>query len=131
MMAIVAGYISMAALNSLVHIITSVYFKTELSLAGISHLDSMPWIVGVTGLQLMLGLFGGLLATTIAQTKQHMAILGFILLMTVIGFFNYTVLSPQEPLWYLISAPALRIVGIFAGFQLIQLQNKSNNTHEG
>ncbi|MDZ7680169.1 MAG: hypothetical protein U5J63_00315 [Fodinibius sp.] len=130
-MAIVAGYFSIAALNSLIHIITSVYFKTGLSLSGISHLSSMPWTIGITGLQLLLGLFGGLLATTIAQSKQHVAILGFILLIAIIGFFNYTVLSAQEPLWYLIAAPGLRIAGIFAGYRLIQLQNKSNNTHEG
>ena len=130
MMAIAAGYFSMAIINSLIHIITSVYFKTGLALTGISHLASTPWIVGVTGLQLLLGLFGGLLATTIAQSKQHVAILGFVLLMAIIGFFDYTVLSPQEPTWYLVSAPALRIAGILGGYRLIQLQNKSNSTHE-
>ena len=129
MMAIAAGYISMLVINSLIHVITSVYFKTGLSLTGISHLSSMPWIVGITGLQLLLGLFGGLLATTIAQSKQHIAILGFVLLMVIIGLFNYTALSTQEPLWYLITAPALRITGILAGYRLIQLQNKSNTAN--
>lgn len=130
MMAVAAGYISIAALNSLIHIITSVYFKAELSLTGISHLPSIPWVVGVTALQFVFGLFGGLLATTIAQSKQYIVILGFILLMAIIGLINYTTLSGQEPLWYLITSPALTIAGIFTGYRLIKLQNKNITASE-
>jgi len=125
MMAVAAGYFSIAALNSLIHIIVSVYFKTGLSLTGISHLPSIPWIVGVTALQFLFGLFAGLLTTTIAQSKQHIAILGFVLLMAIIAFIDYTTLSEQEPLWYLITSPALKIIGIFAGYRLIQSQQEN------
>ena len=125
MMAVAAGYISIAALNSLVHIITSVYFKAGVSLTGISHLPSTPWVIGVTVLQFVFGLFGGLLATTIARSKQYIVILGFILLMAIIGLINYTTLSEQEPLWYLITSPALTIAGVFTGYRLIKLQNKN------
>lgn len=130
MMAVAAGYFSILALNSIIHVIVSVYFKTGLHLKGISHLPSLPWIVGFTALQFAFGLFGGLLATTIARSSQHIAILGFVLLMTIIALIDYSSLSAQEPLWYLITSPALKIAGIFTGYRLIQLQNKNNATNE-
>ena len=128
MMAIAAGYFSIVFLNGLIHVILSVYFNTDLSLAGISHLPSLSWTVLFTALQLLFGLFGGLLTATIAQNNQHIAILGFILLMVIISLINYSVLSMQEPLWYLITSPSLKIIGILAGYQLIQAQNKTHST---
>jgi len=125
MMAIAAGYFAIVFLNSLIHIIVSVYFTTELSLTGVSHLPSLAWTVAFTAMQLLFGLFGGLLTATIAQNKQHLAILGFILLMVIISLINYNALSSQEPLWYLITSPGLKIMGILAGYQLIQAQNKT------
>jgi hypothetical protein len=80
--------------------------------------------MGITVLQFIFGLFGGLLTTTIAQTKEFIAILGFILLITIIGLMDYTILNEREPLWYLITSPALKAAGIFTGYQLIQIQNK-------
>jgi len=124
MLAIAAGYFSILVLNSLIHIITSVYFRIDLSLTGIAHLPSAPWVIGITVLQFIFGLFGGLLTTTIAQTKEFIAILGFILLITIIGLMDYTILNEREPLWYLITSPALKAAGIFTGYQLIQIQNK-------
>lgn len=124
MLAIAAGYFSITILDSLVHVIVSVYFQTELSLSGIANLPSIPWVVGVTILQFCFGLFAGLLASTIVHTKKYLAALGLILLMVIIGCLDYTVLSKREPLWYLITSPALKIVGIFLGYRLILLQNK-------
>jgi hypothetical protein len=124
MLAVAAGYFSMLVLNSLIHIITSVYFKTDLSLTGIAHLPSTAWVFGMTVLQFLFGLFGGLLTATIALTKDFIAILGFVLLITIIALMDYTVLNGREPLWYLITSPALKIAGIFTGYQLIQMQNK-------
>ncbi len=118
-LSIAAGYFAIAVPNSFIHIIVSVYFKADnLALTGIANLPSATWIAGITALQLALGLFGGLLASTIAKQNQHHVILGFILLMVIMGFTDYSMLSNREPLWYLIAAPILKIVGIFAGYKL-------------
>lgn len=122
MVAIVAGYFSITVLNSLVHVIVSVYFKTELFLTGIAQMPSEAWIFSVTALQFAFGLFGGLLTTTIAGSKVYIEILGFILLMIVVGFIDYSVLSEREPLWYLITSPVLKVLGIFMGYQLLKRQ---------
>lgn len=56
MIAIAAGYFSIAVLNSFIHIITSIYFRGDITLTGISHLPSTQWIIGVTFLQFAFGL---------------------------------------------------------------------------
>lgn len=127
MLAIAAGYFSIAVLNSFIHIIISIYFKKEVALTGIANLPSTTWALGITVLQFALGLFGGLLATTLA-IKTERVILGLILLMAAISLIDYSVLSEREPLWYLISAPVLKISGIFIGFKIIQSQNETTIT---
>lgn len=125
MLAIAAGYFSIAALNSFVHLIVSIYFKTDIFLTGVSQLPTNIWVAGITALQFAFGLFGGLLTTTLAGKKAHIEILGFILLMVTISFIDYSVLNSQEPLWYLITSPVLRILGIFTGYRLIKIQNNN------
>ncbi|MGM0546164.1 MAG: hypothetical protein ACQEST_05520 [Bacteroidota bacterium] len=115
--AIAAGYFSITILNSFIHLITSIYFQGDFSLSGISHLPSTAWVIGVTIMQFVLGLFGGLLATTIAHKKSK-AILGFILIMVAISLINYSMMVDSEPLWYLITAPALTISGIYMGYRI-------------
>ncbi|TYP95331.1 hypothetical protein LX73_0631 [Fodinibius salinus] len=127
LLAIVAGYFSITLLNSFAHLIVSVYFKTELVLSGVSQLPSLPWVIGFTILQFVWGLFGGLLASTLAQKNISIAILGFILLIAVIGMLNYSVLNHREPLWHLISSPTLTMGGIFLGYKL-QLDQQQKNT---
>jgi ABC-type multidrug transport system permease subunit len=128
MIAIAAGYFSIAALNSFIHIITSIYFRADISLTGISHLPSTTWIIGITFLQFAFGLFGGLLATTIAKNASKV-ILGFILIMVAVSLINYSILVDSEPLWYLITAPVLTISGIYMGYHL-QTQESKNNSNE-
>lgn len=126
MLAIAAGYASIAILNSFVHLIVSVYFKKEIFLTGVAQLPSNVWVLSFTALQFALGLFGGLLTTTLAKSRAHIEILGFILLMIIIGFVDYSMLAGREPLWYLISSPLLIILGIFAGYRLQQIpENKT------
>ena len=117
MAAIAAGYFSIAALNSFIHLITSIYFRADITLTGISHLPSTSWIIGITFLQFAFGLFGGLLATTIAKHASKV-ILGFILIMVAVSLINYSVMAETEPLWYMIIAPVLTISGIYMGYRL-------------
>lgn len=126
MFAITAGYMSITALNSFIHIIVSIYFRQELTVTGIANLPSASWIFVITLLQFVFGLFGGLLATTLARKKSHIIILGFILLMAAVALIDYSMLNEREPLWYLVTAPTLKILGIFTGFRLIQIQNEKN-----
>jgi hypothetical protein len=125
MLAIAAGYFSIVVLNSFVHLIISVYSKNEIILTGIAQFPSDIWAFGITALQFVFGLFGGLLTTTLAGSKAHIEILGFILLMIIISLIDYSVLNDREPLWYLIVSPSLRTLGIFTGYQLIKLQNNN------
>lgn len=125
MLAIAAGYFSIVVLNSFVHLIISIYFNTDVFLTGVAQLPSMAWVYGITGLQFAFGLFGGLLTSTLARSYAHLEILGFILLMIIIAFVDYTVLNEREPLWYLITSPALKVLGIFLGYRLIKLQNQN------
>lgn len=124
MLAIAAGYFSIVVLNSFVHLIVSIYFKTDIFLTGIAQLPSVAWVYGFTGLQLVFGLFGGLLTSTLAGSHAYLEILAFILLMIIIAFVDYSVLNEREPLWYLITSPTLKISGIFLGYRLIKLQNQ-------
>lgn len=118
MFAIATGYFSMVFLNSFIHLIISFYFRAEFALFGISNLPSTVWVAGVTLLQFVFGLLGGLLATTIEQKNRSIMLLGFILLIVALSLINYSMLSEQEPLWYLISAPLLKIGGIITGYRL-------------
>lgn len=124
MVAIAAGYFCITALNSFVHIIISVYFKTDLTLTGIAFLPSTTWTVGITALQFAFGLFGGLLATTIAH-KPSKVILGFILIMVAVSLINYSMTKETEPLWYLITEPVLTISGIYLGYHLQTSQSQN------
>lgn len=126
MIAIAAGYFSIAALNSFIHIITSIYFRGDITLTGISHLPSTQWIIGVTFLQFAFGLFGGLLATTVAKNASKV-ILGFILVMVAVSLINYSVMVENEPLWYLITAPVLTISGIYIGYRLQTQESKTTS----
>ena len=125
MMAIAAGYFSIAILNSLTHLIISIYSKTELTLAGIAMLPSDEWVIAITALQPVFALFGGLLATTLAKDNKHLVLLGFILLMVTVAIVDYSVLSEREPLWYLIVAPILKITGVTAGY-FIQINQQQS-----
>ena len=127
MMAIAAGYFSIAVLNSLTHLIISFYFKTGIILTGIATVPSTGWVIGITALQPVFGLFGGLLATTIAKDNKHLVLLGFILLMVAIAITDYSVLNEREPLWYLILAPLLKVCGITGGY-FIQTQQQESLT---
>jgi hypothetical protein len=126
MLSIAVGYFSITALNSFAHLIVSIYFKTDITLAGVANLPSVTWSVGFTILQFAFGLFGGLLATTVAK-NPHRVILGFILIMVAISLIDYSVLNSREPLWYLIVAPILKIIGIFTGYKLIKSQHHKDN----
>ncbi|WP_138429793.1 hypothetical protein [Fodinibius saliphilus] len=127
MIAIAAGYFSIAATNGFVHLIVSFYFKSTITLSGVANLPSVTWTAGITALQLAIGLFGGLLASTIADKEKHLATLGLILLLVIIGLTNYTMLNEREPIWYLITAPALRVTGVFFGYKL-QIQQLQGTT---
>lgn len=127
MLAIAAGYLSIAFLNSFAHLIISFYFKTEITLSGIANLPSATWAFGLTLLQPVFGLFGGLLATTIAENNKRIVILGFILLMVAIALADYTMLKEREPLWYLILAPSLKIAGLYTGYRLQIKQTQPNS----
>lgn len=118
LLALVAGYISIIALNSFFHLIVSVYFNTELLLSGISQLPSSLWIIGFTLVQFLWGLFAGFFTTTLARENSSIAILGLLLIIVATSFINYSVLSGREPLWYLITAPVLKMAGIYLGFTL-------------
>jgi hypothetical protein len=128
--AIAVGYFSIAALNSFIHVITSIYFRSDITLTGISHLPSTSWVIGITFLQFAFGLFGGLLATTVAKNVSRV-ILGFILLMVAVSLINYSVMADSEPLWYMITAPVLTIGGIYMGYRLqTQEPNPASNEEQ-
>jgi peptidoglycan/LPS O-acetylase OafA/YrhL len=129
MIAIAAGYFSIAALNSFIHVITSIYFRADITLTGISYLPSTQWILGITFLQFAFGLFGGLLATTIAKNGSQV-ILGFILVMVAVSLINYSVMADHEPLWYLITAPLLTIGGIYMGYRLQTQESKPTSNEK-
>jgi hypothetical protein len=118
MLAIAAGYFSIVFLNSFIHLIVSFYFRMEITLTGISYLPTPIWTFGFTILQFLFGLFGGLLAATLAQERQNMVLTGFILLIVAVALLDYSVLNEREPLWYLITAPGLKIAGIYTGYYL-------------
>lgn len=123
MLAVVAGYISIAFLNAFSHAVTSLYFRHSLSLTGIANLPSPAWGYGFTLLQFVFGLFAGLLTCSIAKTKEHIDILALIMLIVASGFIDYSMLNNREPLWYLITSPSLKVTGIFIGYILKQKQD--------
>lgn len=118
MLAIAAGYFSIAVLNSFIHLIVAIYSKSEIFLSGVANLPSAAWVIGFTALQFVFGLFAGLLATTLGSDNPQRVLLGFILLMVAVSLVDYSMLNEREPLWYLITAPALKIGGIFTGYKL-------------
>lgn len=127
LLAIAVGYFTVAALNGFSRIIISLYFRTDISLAGIQNLPSQYWVYALTALQFIFGLFGGLMVSSIVKTKAYIEILSLILLMIAIGFIDYSMLNEREPLWYLITSPLLKILGIFAGYQLKLKQDEQLN----
>lgn len=124
--AIAAGYFSITVLNSFIHLITSIYFRSDLTLTGITYLPSTSWTIGVTVLQFAFGLFGGLLATTIARDASKV-ILGLILIMVTISLINYSMMVDSEPLWYLITVPILTVSGIYMGYRIQSQESTETN----
>lgn len=124
--AIAAGYFSITVLNSFIHLITSIYFRSDLTLTGIAYLPSTSWIIGVTVLQFAFGFFGGLLATTIARNATRV-ILGLILIMVTISLINYSMMVDSEPLWYLITGPILTVSGIYMGYRIQSQESTETN----
>jgi ABC-type multidrug transport system permease subunit len=122
--AIAAGYFSITILNSFIHLVTSIYFRSDLTLTGITYLPTTTWMIGVTILQFVFGLFGGLLATTIARQTSKV-ILGLILIMIAVSLINYSMMVDSEPLWYLIIAPILTVSGIYMGYRMQSQESNS------
>lgn len=122
--AIAAGYFSITILNSFIHLVTSIYFRSDLTLTGITYLPTTTWMIGVTILQFVFGLFGGLLATTIARQTSKV-ILGLILIMIAVSLINYSMMVDSEPLWYLIIAPLLTVSGIYMGYRMQSQESNS------
>ena len=115
-LAIGAGYISIIALDSFVRIIIGAYHSGQIILSGISSLPSTEWGYLLVALQLLWGLFAGLLVSSIAQNKHYIETLGLILLLVGSGFMDYSMLQQSEPLWFLIAVPLLRVIGVFVGY---------------
>lgn len=130
MLAIVAGYISIIFLDSFSHAVTSLYFEHGLYLTGVANLPSPVWGYGFALLQFIFGLFAGLLTASIAKSKGGLEIVSLVLLIVAAGCIDYSVLSRQEPLWYLITSPALKSFGIYLGFVLKQKQDAHFATKE-
>lgn len=117
-LAVAAGYISIAVLYSFSRLIAAVYSNSELSLIGIAALPSEGWQFGITGLLLLFGVIGGLLTTTLSKTSGHLEILILVLLIMGTGFIDYLALANSEPMWYLIASPLLKTGGIFLGYRI-------------
>lgn len=122
MLAIAAGYFTIALLSGFSRLIISVYLKTGISITGINAFP-FQWAIGLTVLGFFFGLFAGLLTTTIATSNGNIEILGFILIMVIMALIDYTIMGSQEPMWYLIASPVLKIFGVYSGYHIKKKQD--------
>jgi hypothetical protein len=122
-LAVAAGYFSIALLSGFSRLIISIYLRNDITLTGIENFPT-TWGFGLTGLGFFFGLFGGLLTTTLAESKGFIEIVGFILVMAAVALLDYSMLNDREPFWYLIASPTLKISGIFIGYHLKRKQDK-------
>ncbi|HEX6983485.1 MAG TPA: hypothetical protein VF181_12070 [Balneolaceae bacterium] len=118
LLAIVAGYLTITVLNVLSRLIISLVFGTGFSLTGVRNVPSEFWIYTLTCLQFVFGFLAGLMVLLIAKAEPYIEILVLILLMGAAALVDYSMLSEREPLWFLVTSPVLKILGIFTAFRL-------------
>lgn len=127
-LAIAAGYLSIIALNGFVRIILAVYHHSDLSFSGITSLPSDEWGYFIVGAQYLWGLLAGFLTVSIVSSQAHLETLALVLLLVGSGCIDYSMLHQNEPLWYLILSPVLKILGVLSGYYLLQQQTQTQPT---
>lgn len=123
--AIIAGQASIALLSGFTRIMIAIYFRSGMTLSGVSHLPSPGWAYAITALSLFYGVFGGLFTCSIAKGKYQIEILSLLLLIAALGLFNYGFLNKTEPLWYLMLSPFLKALGVYAGYKIKLTQDRT------
>ena len=129
LIAIIVGQLSITMLQAFTRAVIGVYFRTEITMTGVSHLPSSVWMYFITALNLIFGLFGGLITSSIARGKGKMEVLILVILIFIWGLFSFQMTVNTEPTWYKISAPLLTISGILAGYYLKLNMDENYNGH--
>jgi hypothetical protein len=124
--AVIAGYLSVIFFNSFVRFVISVYSKANVSLSGVADLPSALLMYLFTAAGFLFGLIGGLITCSIVNDDAKIEILALIILIVTAGLFAYHFTGNAEPLWYLISAPLLKMGGIFTAYYLKLEQDEIN-----
>ena len=126
--AIIAGQLSITLLQTFSRVIVGLYFRTEITITGIAHLPSTTWMYFVTALNIIFGLFGGLITSSVAKKSGRLEVLILALLIFIWGLFSFQMTASVEPTWYRILSPLLIILGLLAGYKLkTNMDAKSNN----
>lgn len=128
--ALVFGYISINLFDGFIRFIISVYTKNALVLSGVAQLPNTLLAYAITAAGFLFGLIGGFLTCSIAGGKPKIEILSLIILIVASGLFTYYFTGNNEPAWYLITAPLLKIAGVYLAYTLFVKQHQSlkNNT---
>lgn len=129
--ALVVGYISINLFDAFIRFIISVYSKSELVLSGIAQLPNTLLAYAITTAGFLFGLIGGFLTCSIADGKPKIEILSLIILIVASGLFTYYFTGNNEPVWYLIIAPLLKIAGVYLAYMLFVKQNTSLKNSSG
>lgn len=126
LLAVAAGYLTIMVFNSFVRIIFAVYNKSAISFSGVSELPSLPgYLIVAAGF--LFGLIGGLMTNTIARKNAAIATLSLVILVIAAGFIAYDLMAENEPLWYFISSPLLKISGILTAYYIKTRETKNIN----
>lgn len=125
--ALAAGYLAILLLEGFVRFILSVYSGANITLAGVSGFPSPLLGYLLTGAGLIFGLIGGFITCSLADTSPDFEILSLIILVMAAGFFSFYISNADEPLWYIITGPLLKALGVYFSFILYQRQTPTEN----
>ncbi|MDZ7715022.1 MAG: hypothetical protein U5J95_02300 [Balneolaceae bacterium] len=132
LIAVIVGQLSITLLQTFSRVVVGAYFRTELTITGISHLPSLTWMYFLTALNFIFGMFGGLITSSLARNKGRLEVLILALLIFIWGLFSFQMTLNTEPVWYRILAPLLTIFGVMTGYLLKKNMdtNIKNNGHQ-
>jgi hypothetical protein len=121
--AVVAGQLSIIFLSGFAYLVVALYFRSEIYLSGVSHLPAPFWQYALVFLQLIFGMFGGLVTCSIARQRYGIEVLALVSIIVILGFFEYQFLSIREPAWYLLFSPLAKIAGVWLAYRIKAAQD--------
>lgn len=125
--ALAAGYITLLVIENFVRLIITIY-SGELVLSGVADYPNPFLRYLLTAAGFLFAMIGGFICCSIAAQDPDIAIISLIILVIAGSFLSFYITLTNEPLWFMLTAPALKAFGIYAAYVIYSRQQKMDQS---